>query len=703
MNNNFLNDFAKLIFTYPVYAGIFTLSAVFAFVLLNRKRKEKSAWLAYVKQYSKPLKMLCLPENFKFVRRALKENFGIFGQTDDYLLGSFRIAKNEPPHFLAHHTDKHLLSIAPTRTGKGRGLILPNLLDLPNHSVFVIDPKGENALVSAPYRQRQKHEIVIFNPHGIFADKFKALGFLQFQSFNPLAALKPESPNFTADVSTIAEALIYDTGGESSHWTASARGFIEFLIMYLVTEPSETPTFRRLRSIIAGGHPKLVEEDGVLEKASLSDYPLVQDNVGRYQRYNEEVGGVLATADTQTLIFKNEALCAALDGGAFDFGRMKHERVSIYLILPTEYLITEARYLRLVLLVAMSQFMRSEKGTYQVLCMLDEFANLGALKIIENGYGIIAGHGVTLWSFVQNLTQLKTLYPNNWEVFIANSAAVTVSNVNDVATAEYFGKRAGQRQTAKVSHSQGSSLGGSQSGTNISEVWEDILPTSELYAAHPNRLYVFAEGKSEPVRAFKLFYDLNEPFKKQAEPHPMHKAAARGGQPEAVYAEPLIDDFRANWRGKKAVVPQKSWWLFLPVVGTVELAKFVVSVIGLAAGVTGLIYLGATMVDEYVDKNRNSEFVKATQLDQVAGRRRLRNLTDKNIAAPIGVYETRIKQGLANGEAEENERIVNSAAQGEEAGESQEGFDEKEYKPARPREEKKAGKPVLKPKAAPER
>jgi type IV secretion system protein VirD4 len=80
--------------------------------------------------------------------------------------------------------------------------------------------------------------------------------------------------------------------------------------------------------------------------------------------------------------------------------------------------VTQARYLRLVLLIAMSQFMRFEKGNHQVLMMLDEFANLGKLNIIENGYGLIAGHGVTLWSFVQNLTQLQNLYPKNWETFI---------------------------------------------------------------------------------------------------------------------------------------------------------------------------------------------------------------------------------------------------------------------------------------------
>ena len=687
------NEMFALALTYPVYTGVLTLSAVVVFFLVIKYRKEKSAWLAYVRHCFQPLKMLCLPENFKFVGRALKRHFHRFGQADDYILGCFRVAPHEPPHYLAHRTNKHLLSIAPTRTGKGRGLILPNLLDLPNHSVLVIDPKAENALVSAVYRQSLGHEIIIFNPYCEQAAEFAARGFTQFQSFNPLASLDPQSLTFTADVTTIAEALIYHSGGDS-HWTESAQGLVEFLIMYLVTEPTETPSLRRLRSIIAGGHPAIVDE--VLPKAVRSVLPLVQDNVGRYAIDTNEVQSIIGTAETQTRILKNEAICSALEGGAFDFEFMKHRRTSVYLILPSRYLIENARYLRLVLLVAMSHFLRSEEGEHRVLAVLDEFANLGALKVIENGYGLIAGHGVTLWTFVQNLTQLKNLYPNNWEVFVANSAAVTVSNVNDVFTAEYFGKRAGQRQITKVSRSQGSSLAGSQSGTNISEVWEDTLPTSELYAAHKNRIYMFVEGRSEPVRAFKLFYDLNEPFKNRAADNPMHKAA-QGGQPEEVYAEALTGDFLANRRDKKAVVPQKSWWLFHPVVGTVELAKFVLSGVGLAAGVTGLIYLGATAIDEYVDNNQNSPLVKATKLNEVAGSRKLRKLTDEKIAAPIGVYETRIKQGLATGEAYENLRIVEDSFHGEQ------GFDEKEYKPPSHADKKKTDKPVLKPQAAPEK
>ena len=459
----------------------------------------------------------------------------------DYILGSSRPPSGWPNEYYQYQTDKHLLSIAPTRTGKGRSLILPNLLHLPEHSVFVIDPKGENALVSAKYRHDTLgNDVLIFNPYRIYEKEFNKLGFKQFQTFNPLANLNPDSPDFADDVANIAEALIYEEDGGDSHWVQAARGYIEFLIVFLVTDPEEqankTVTLGRLRQIIAGGYsgfydaPKPEDskpEDSIYKKAKQSNCHLVRDNASRYAEPSPEVLSLIATAETQTRIFKSELICSALEGEKFNFEEMKSHKTSVYLILPSERLITQARYLRLVLLVAMSQFMRSERGAHQVVMMLDEFANLGSLNIIANGYGLIAGHGVTLWSFVQNLTQLQQLYPNNWETFIANSSVVTVSNVNDVTTAEYFSRRAGQYIWGKSTNTNGYQwVNGirypANETTSITSAWEDSLPVSELYDAGSNEMFLFCGGQAKPKQCQKLLYDEDSPFKERAAPNPMH-------------------------------------------------------------------------------------------------------------------------------------------------------------------------------------
>lgn len=421
-------------------------------------------------------------------------------------------------------SDRHLLSIAPTGSGKGRGLILPNLLDLPGVSVFVVDPKGENALVSASWRRQRGHEVVIFNPYGLFADAFAARGFEEFQSFNPLENLNPQDVRFVGDVDNLAEALVYSAGDkDDSHWTEAARGLVGFLIMYLVAEPTETATLRRLRSIIQGGHSALV---AVLGRATESPLASVREGVGRYAVATAEVLSVIATAEAQTRMFKDEAICAALEGGRFDFGKMKRGLVSVYLVLPGDYLKERARYLRLILNTAMGQFMRSGKGKRQVLVILDEFANLGGLAMIKQGFGLIRGYGVTLWPFVQDLTQLQRLYPDDWGTFEANTGAVTVAAVNDNTTAEYFIKRAGKtwtKQTTKTKNTQKKAFAlfhdGESAGVTSRDELTNTLNHADLFEGGDS-VFVFLAGKMEPLKLSKPFYDRYI-YRRRADKNPM--------------------------------------------------------------------------------------------------------------------------------------------------------------------------------------
>ena len=414
------------------------------------------------------------------------------------------------PHVVRYKTDKHFLSIMPNRSGKGRSQIIPNLLQLADWSCLVIDPKGENALVTAQWRKQQGHEIVIFNPYGLWAEEFKKRGFHTFQTFNPLLNLDPNSDRFIGDVDTLADALIYNTGGDS-HWSEGAKGLVALLIMYLVTEESETATFRRLRELIAGGYDSLSVAFSLME---ISPSDLVRENVGRFKHKTKETESIFATAETQTNIFRNKTLCNALEGEAFNFEAMKNKKMTVYLILPAEYLVTQARFLRLILLSAMSQFTRTEEGEHRIMVFLDEFANLGQLQIIEQGAALISGYGVTLWPFVQNLSQLEKLYPDNWEVFIANAAAITVANVNDVKTAEYFSKRGGKTIKNLFSWSSSTTNSGyganasssSTSGHNVTQTVLDILPVEDMYNQQSSNTYVFFEGKAPPLVAIKWLF-----------------------------------------------------------------------------------------------------------------------------------------------------------------------------------------------------
>ncbi|MCE3519623.1 type IV secretory system conjugative DNA transfer family protein, partial [Escherichia coli] len=134
----------------------------------------------------------------------------------------------------------HLLTIAPTRTGKGVGTIIPNLIDY-RGPVVCIDPKGENARVTA--RQRARFGPVhVLDPFGVTE--------LPSAAFNPLDRLDPAGLDLADDAMTLADALVYDAPGEAgeAHWNEEAKALIAGIILSIATtEPPATRTLATLR------------------------------------------------------------------------------------------------------------------------------------------------------------------------------------------------------------------------------------------------------------------------------------------------------------------------------------------------------------------------------------------------------------------------------------------------------------------------
>lgn len=139
------------------------------------------------------------------------------------------------PLILRYAGPAHLLTIAPTRTSKGVGTIISNLLDYPG-PVVCIDPKGDNARITARHRAR-------FGPVHVL-DPFGVTG-LPSAVFNPLDRIDPDGLDLADDSMTLADALVYDAPGEAgeAHWNEEAKALISGLILSIVTsEPASTRT-----------------------------------------------------------------------------------------------------------------------------------------------------------------------------------------------------------------------------------------------------------------------------------------------------------------------------------------------------------------------------------------------------------------------------------------------------------------------------
>ena len=170
-------------------------------------------------------------------RFATAVEAGRLTQTGNGLLIGRDLKTGRP---LRYDGPAHLLTMAPTRSGKGVGTIIPNLLTL-DRAVVCIDPKGENARITGRARNR-------FGPVHVL-DPFGVTG-LPSAAFNPLAGLDPNGLDVAEEAATLADALVYDAPGEAgeAHWNEEAKALIAGIILHIASEePQERRTLATLR------------------------------------------------------------------------------------------------------------------------------------------------------------------------------------------------------------------------------------------------------------------------------------------------------------------------------------------------------------------------------------------------------------------------------------------------------------------------
>jgi len=420
--------------------------------------------------------------------------------------------------------DRHAITIAGSRAGKGRSAIIPNMLRYTG-SVLAIDPKGELALATAATRaQRLGQAVHVLDPFGTTGDALSAYR----TAFNPLALMREDSA--VEDAVLITDALVVPAGNDP-HWDESARTFIEGVILEVAT----AARFEGARDLVTVrdliGTGDIFEDEGgrlsgldVLKNYMLESHvPAVRRAAADFfERPDRERDSVLSTARRHLRALAFPEIEGALRGQGFDLADLKRQAVTVYLCLPGRHMGTCGRWLRLFVNLALQAMERTPgqpAAGCPVLFVLDEFAALGRMGQIEDAAGQIAGYGVKLWPILQDLGQLKALYKDRWETFMGNAGILQFFGNNDLTTLEWISKRLGVTTIEQLS-SSATTPGGRQSGA-----------TGESYAPHKTPVMEPEEialvfGRADPllrqlvIRAGfapmilqRAFYDKHEAFR----------------------------------------------------------------------------------------------------------------------------------------------------------------------------------------------
>ncbi len=424
--------------------------------------------------------------------------------------------------FPSYTDDRHLVTFGPTRSGKGATVIVQALAHA-EHSMVVIDPKGQNAAVTARRRRAMGQDVYILNPFGLhIEDPWK----LPKHRYNPLAHLDLRSPNVVADVAALSQALII-TQGREPYFDDTARDLVTAIMLHLVATFGAKATLAMMRKALTDIGARNKDAAELMVAMSASPHAFVRQPVGRFKDVEaRDISSAINTAITQTAFLDDPALCDTARGGTLtgsDFSLMdlKRRPTTVYLILPGRYMDAYARFLRLIITSAIDQ-LTSEPGGYPVLFILDEFARLEHLPAVSNAFGFAAGFNVQLWPFLQDLPQLEALYGKKWMSIMANCGLIQFFTPTDVETAEYLQRRGGMTTGESRSRTYGGNFWKRERSESLSDNRVALLPFEHMMSLPSQQSVVFFAGKHDPLIGGRMPYWDIPRLADMLDPDPYH-------------------------------------------------------------------------------------------------------------------------------------------------------------------------------------
>lgn len=421
------------------------------------------------------------------------------------------------------YTDvRHLCTFGPTRSGKGATVIVQALLTM-NHSMVVIDPKGQNAALTARWRRAMGHDVYCINPFGLHCEE---PWNLPRHRYNPLAHMRIDDPNVVALVNALAQALI-QTQGREPYFDDTARDLVTAVMLHLVATQGEQASLGTMRTWIAAIAARLREGEAVLSAMSKSRHSFVRQPIGRFNDPEaRDIASAINTALTQTSMLDNPALTDPAVGGTltasdFDWLQLKRRPTTVYLILPGMFMEAFARFLRLMITSALDR-LTSEPGGYPVVMLLDEFARLESLPAVTSAFGFSAGFNVQLWPFLQDLPQLEHVYGKQWMSILANCGLIQFFTPVDVQTAEYLQRRGGHMKVDRRSHTFGGSWWKSERSETRSKDRVPLLSFETMFSYPKEKSLVFFAGEHNPLSVGRAPYWEIPRLSGRFDPDPYH-------------------------------------------------------------------------------------------------------------------------------------------------------------------------------------
>ena len=433
--------------------------------------------------------------------------------------------------YLRHDGPEHVMAFAPTRSGKGVGLVVPTLLSWPSSAV-IHDIKGENWQLTAGWRARFSH-CLLFNPTDA-----------QSAAYNPLLEVRRGAYE-VRDVQNIADILVDPEGAleRRNHWEKTSHALLVGAILHVLYSGAD--------KTLCGVATFLSDPAQTFDRTLLSmmktlhlvdrPHPVVASAAREVLNKSEnERSGVLSTAMSFLGLYRDPTVAAVTsrcDWRIQDLVEGEHP-VSLYLVVPPSDISRTKPLIRLLLnqigrrLTEKLEVDQAKSRRHRVLMMLDEFPALGRLDFFESTLAFMAGYGLRAFLIAQSLNQIEKAYGANNSI-LDNCHVRVAFATNDERTAKRISDALGtstelRSQKNYAGHRLSPWLGHLM--VSRQESARALLTPGEVMQLPPHQEVVMVSGHA-PVRAQKLRYFEDQNFQLRVVPPPALSGAVYRDRP----------------------------------------------------------------------------------------------------------------------------------------------------------------------------
>ena len=411
------------------------------------------------------------------------------------------------PDYLRFGGPEHVACYAPTRSGKGVGLVIPNCL-LYEASLVCLDVKKENWAATAGIRAEAGQKVFLFDP--LAPDGRTA-------RYNPLGYVRRGTMDAFDDIQRIAQMLFPHEDGPQAFWTDSARSAFVGATAFIAETPELPLTIGEVLRLLsrADGSTYLM---GQIEARRSASKPYTEATVKALEDYlrgsADTVAGIRKTMTAKLSLWFNPRIDAATSANDFDLRELRHSLHAIYVGVTPDNIarlrpLLALFFQQLVDLTVRTLPQFDTKAKHQVLVLLDEFPLLGPMPVLADAFAFVAGYGMRLMLVMQSKAQIRdpTLYgPDKATAMLDNCGVEVVFGTKGNELAKELSERLGYDTVDGVSRS-GPRFWRAFRGTRVNETESDqrraLLLPQEITRLRPEECILLRPGM-HPIRARRI-------------------------------------------------------------------------------------------------------------------------------------------------------------------------------------------------------